>query len=167
MGLPRQEYWNEFPSPGDLHYQGMEPTSLAWQADSLPQSQQRALDYCNNWLTVFSISTVFQSVAFPFFFFLNCSIIALQCYVSFCCTRKWISYMYTHIPFLQSCPTLCNPMAATHQASLSITISHSLLRFMSIMLVMHPIISISVVPFSSCFQSFPATRSFPMSWHFA
>ena len=33
--------------------------------------------------------------------------------------------------------------------------------------VMHPIIFISVVPFSSCFQSFPATRSFPMSWHFA
>ena len=71
-----------------------------------------------------------------FLSFLNCSIIALQCYVSFCCTVKWISYMYTHIPFLQSCLTLCDSMAATHQASLSITISQSLLRLMSIESVM-------------------------------
>ena len=31
----------------------------------------------------------------------------------------------------------------------------------------HPIISSSVVPFSSCLQSFPASRSFPMSWFFS
>ena len=30
----------------------------------------------------------------------------------------------------------------------------------------HPTISSSVVPFSSCLQSFPASRSFPMSWPF-
>ena len=30
----------------------------------------------------------------------------------------------------------------------------------------HPTISSSVIPFSSCPQSFPATRSFPMSWLF-
>ena len=30
----------------------------------------------------------------------------------------------------------------------------------------HPTISSSVVPFSSCFQSFPASRSFPMSQFF-
>ena len=28
----------------------------------------------------------------------------------------------------------------------------------------HPTISSSVVPFSSCLQSFPASRSFPVSW---
>ena len=31
----------------------------------------------------------------------------------------------------------------------------------------HPTISSSVVPFSSCLQSFPASWSFPMSWLFA
>ena len=30
----------------------------------------------------------------------------------------------------------------------------------------HPIISSSVIPFSSCFQSFPVSGSFPMSWLF-
>ena len=38
MGLPRQEYWTGllFPSPGDLLNPGIEPTSPALQADSLP-----------------------------------------------------------------------------------------------------------------------------------
>ena len=31
----------------------------------------------------------------------------------------------------------------------------------------HPIISSSVAPFSSCPQCFPASGSFPMSWHFS
>ena len=31
----------------------------------------------------------------------------------------------------------------------------------------HPAISFSITPFSSCPQSFPASVSFPMSWHFA
>ena len=38
MGFSRQEYWSRlaFPSPGDLHNPGIEPGSLALQADSLP-----------------------------------------------------------------------------------------------------------------------------------
>ena len=31
----------------------------------------------------------------------------------------------------------------------------------------HPVISFSVIPFSSCFQSFPASESFPMNQFFA
>ena len=38
MGFSRQEYWSglPFPSPGDLSSPGIEPTSPAFQADSLP-----------------------------------------------------------------------------------------------------------------------------------
>ena len=49
---------------------------------------------------------------------------------------------------------------AVHQASLSFTISQSLLKLMSIELVIQPTILSSVVPFSSCLQSFPASVSF-------
>ena len=52
---------------------------------------------------------------------------------------------------------------ATCQASLSCTISQSLLKLMSLKSVMHPTVLSSVVPFSSCLQSFPASGSFPMS----
>ena len=51
---------------------------------------------------------------------------------------------------------------AAHQASLSITNSQSLLKLM----VMPSNISFSVVPFSSCLQSFPSSESFPRSQFF-
>ena len=59
------------------------------------------------------------------------------------------------------------PRTAAHQASLSFTISRSLLKLISIKSVMPSTISSSVVPFSSCLQSFPASGSFPMSWLFS
>ena len=42
-----------------------------------------------------------------------------------------------------------------------------LLKLMSIESVCHPTISSSVVPISSCLQSFPASKYFPTSWLFA
>ena len=72
----------------------------------------------------------------------------------------------------QSCPTLCDPMDCSLQASLSITNSQSLLKLMSIESVMpsnhliqpsHPL----SFPFSSCLQSFPASGSFQMSQLFS
>ena len=53
------------------------------------------------------------------------------------------------------------PWNAAHQASLSITNFWSLPRPLSQWC--HPTISSSVVPFSSCLQSFPASGSFQMS----
>ena len=69
----------------------------------------------------------------------------------------------------QSCPTLCNPTDCSMQharlpcpSPTSGTCSNScpLSRWC------HPTISSSVVPFSSCLQSFPASGSFPVSQFF-
>ena len=49
---------------------------------------------------------------------------------------------------------------AARQVSLSFTIHQSLLKLMSVELVMPSTISSSVVPFSSCLLSFPASGSF-------
>ena len=62
------------------------------------------------------------------------------------------------------------PWTVTCEASLlSFTISWSLLKLISVesvSQVSHPTILTSVIPFSSCPQSFPASGSFPMSWCF-
>ena len=55
------------------------------------------------------------------------------------------------------------PWTTARQASLSITHSQSLPKLMSIESVMPSSISSSVVPFSSCPQSLPASETFPMS----
>ena len=54
------------------------------------------------------------------------------------------------------------PWPGAHEASPSFTISQGLLKLMSSRWC-HPTISSSVVPFSSCPQSFPASGSFPKS----
>ena len=63
----------------------------------------------------------------------------------------------------QSCPTLSDPMDAAHQASLSITNCQVYSNSCPLSPWCHPTISSSVVPFSSCLQSFPASGSFQMS----
>ena len=65
--------------------------------------------------------------------------------------------LFSHVPLFAT------PWTAAHQASLSFTISWSLLRLMSIESVMPSNHLILVVPFSSCLQSFPASGAFPMS----
>ena len=68
----------------------------------------------------------------------------------------------------QSCPTLRDPMGCStpglpvhHQLSRVYSNSCPLCRWC------HPTISSSVIPFSSCLQSFPASGSFQMSQLFA
>ena len=84
----------------------------------------------------------------------------------------FIQYVCLSIIFIQfstvtqSCLTHWDPMDCS-QASLSITNSWSLLKFMSIVSWCHPTISSSIAPFSSCLQSFPALRYFPVSQFFA
>ena len=59
------------------------------------------------------------------------------------------------------------PWTTAHQASLSITNSQSLLKLLSIELVMPSNHLILCCPFFSCPQSFPAWGSFPMSQFYA
>ena len=55
------------------------------------------------------------------------------------------------------------PRTVACQASLSITNSRNLLKRIPLSQWCHPNISSSVVPFSSCLQTFPASGSFPIS----
>jgi len=59
------------------------------------------------------------------------------------------------------------PRTAARQASLSITNSRACSNSCLLSRCYHPTISSSVVPFSSCLQSFPASGFFPMSQLFA
>ena len=64
----------------------------------------------------------------------------------------------------QSCLTLCNPMNCSTPG---LPVHHQLLEFTQTHI--HRVddaISSSVIPFSSCPQSLPASESFPMSQHF-
>ena len=67
------------------------------------------------------------------------------------------------VQFTQSCPILCNPMDCStpgfpdhHQ------LPEQAQTYLSSWWC-HPIILSSVIPFSSCLQTFPASGSFPMS----
>ena len=71
----------------------------------------------------------------------------------------FIACLFSH----QEVSDSATPRTAAHQASLSLTISQSLPKFMSIALRCHPTISSSVTLFPFCFQSFPASGSFPTS----
>ena len=67
----------------------------------------------------------------------------------------------------QLCPTLCNPMNCSPPDFLSPSLSPGLFsNSCPLNPQCHPTTSSSVVPFSSCLQSFPASGSFPMSQFF-
>ena len=59
------------------------------------------------------------------------------------------------------------PWTAARQASLSVTKSRRCSDSRSLSQWCHPTISSSIIPFSSCHQSFPASVSFPASQFFA
>ena len=79
--------------------------------------------------------------------------------------------------FAQSCPTLCDPWTAAHQASLSITNSQSLLKLMSIESVMpsnhfilgHPLLlQPSIFPSIRVFSNESVLRiRWPKDWSFS
>ena len=76
-------------------------------------------------------------------------------------------YQFSSVQSLCRVQLFVTPWTAKCQASLSITNSRSPLKPMFIKSVMPSTISSSVIPFSSCPQSFPASGFFPMSQLFA
>ena len=93
-------------------------------------------------------------------------------YLSFVLTLDFIVIFNKHYIFIfisvSSDQSLSHVwlFATPLQASLSITNYRSLLKLMSIELVMASNISSSVVPFSSCLKYFPASGSFPRNQFF-
>ena len=93
------------------------------------------------------------------------------------CFGRWILYHWATWEALaghqfswvaQSCLTLCDPM---NRSTPGFPVHHQLLEFTQNSCPSsqwcHPAISSSVVPFSSCPQSLPASGSFPVSQLFA
>ena len=74
---------------------------------------------------------------------------------------KLVCYTVQFSSVIQSCPTLCNPM---NRSTPGLPVHPNSCPSS---LWCHPAISSSVVPFSSCPQSLPASESFPMSQLFA
>ena len=78
-------------------------------------------------------------------------------------TETYVSVQFSSVT--QLCLTLCNPM---NHSTPGLPVHHQLLEFTQthpcpLSQWCHPAISSSVVPFSSCPQSLPASESFPMS----
>ena len=84
--------------------------------------------------------------------------------------RAWQLFDYDSVEFssvqlLSHVRFFATPWTAARQASLSITNTQSL-NSCTLSQWWYPTISSSVIPFSSCLQSFPASGSFPMSQFF-
>ena len=96
---------------------------------------------------------------------------SLPLFFSFCSFRSSNRYnmciIILAVQLLSRVWLIATPWTAALQASLSFTISWSLLRLMSIELIMPSNRLIPVAPFSSCPQSFPASGYFPMGQLFA
>ena len=80
-------------------------------------------------------------------------------------SQTWGYYLL--IIYCFSCVLLfVTPWTAVRQTSLSFTVSRSCSDSCPLSQWCHPMISSSVVPFSSCPQSFPASGSLPMNQFF-
>ena len=79
-----------------------------------------------------------------------------------------VSYLILNLPkvlllLFSHVQLFVTPWAIAHQASLTFSICQSSLNSCPLSQWYHPTISSSVIPFSSCFQSFPASGSLLMS----
>ena len=96
----------------------------------------------------------------------TCMYIIYDCYIDMCISYIW-SLLHQFSSVAQSCPILCDLMDCSipgltcpSPTPRAYPNSCPLSRWC------HPTISSSVIPFSSCLQSFPASESFQMSEFF-
>ena len=148
MGFSRQDYWSGLPfsSSGDLPDSGIKPRSPALQADSLlcepPGKPWTPGISSRDWSVGDRSGTICEA-------FLEPSRSIFSSVAQPCSTlRDPHGLQHARLP----CPSP-TPGACSNSCPLS--------RWC------HPTISSSVIPFSSCLQSFPASESFPMSQFFA
>ena len=88
--------------------------------------------------------------------------------LKWCIVKGRLSYRYTvSVQFTQWCLTLCNPWTPARQASCPSPTPGVHPKPCPLSWWCHQAISSSVIPFSSCPQSFPASGSFQMSQLFA
>ena len=108
--------------------------------------------------------TPFGIYTWAFLFGIYLGVVLLTCGICLWVTLKILlsRFQFSSVQSLTHVRLFVTPWVAAHQAFLAITNSQSLVKLMSIELVMPPTIS-SSVPFSSCLQSFSASGSFQMS----
>ena len=92
----------------------------------------------------------------------------LSFFLSLFLTSRTLEHQFSSVQSFQSCPTHCDPM---NHSTPGLPVHHQLPEFTQTHVHRvsdaHPAISSSVVPFSSCPQSLPASESFPMSQLFS
>ena len=161
MGFPRQEYWSglTFPSPGHLPAPGIEgpaPGSPESAGGFFTLSRLGSQSSPSVSRSVVSDSATLWTVAHQAPLSTGFSRQAGKNTGVGCCSVA------------QSCLTLCDPMDAARQISLSSIVSRSLLKLTSLESVAPPSrLVLCLVVSSSCAQSFPASGSFPRSQFFA
>ena len=135
-GFSRQEYWNGLPcpTPGDLPNSGIKPKSPIWQVDSLPSEPPGKPSLYL--IYRYHCSGNAFNILWSLISQFSCSVVS---------DSLWPHELQHPRP---PCPS---PTPGVHSNSCASS------------QWCHPAISSSVVPFSSCPQSLPASWSFPMS----
>ena len=137
--------WTE--EPGGLQSTGSQRVGHSWALHSMD-------------LTKFHLRE--NEARAPFFFFFNS-----VCFLVL--KPSLIHFLFQFSSVAQSCLTLCDPM---NRSTPGLPVHYQLLESTPthvhwVIQWCHPTISSSVIPFSSCPKSFPASGSFPMSQLFA
>ena len=124
-------------------------------------------NHCRYWGRVGSRTPQLGNITIKWFIqFLYIKVIYILFFIVYA-IALYLKCVYQFSSVTQSCPTLCDPMDCSTPG---FAVHHQLLELAQTCPSSwwcHPTISSSVVPFSSCLQSFPESASFQISQFFA